>query len=268
MRLILLAFLAFISTSISAQQGWEAGGMAGIAHYRGDINTSSFLNKPGVSISALARYNFNNRICLKIAGTYGRTGADDANSSNDYEKTRNLSFRTDIFDGSAQLEFNFMPYVHGSKEEFFSPYLFLGASVFKFDPQAFYDDRWIDLRPLGTEGQFKGEEYFSTAGAMVFGGGFKLSLTYEWSINIEVSARKLFTDYFDDVSTVYPDMEDLESLRGELSVALSDRSVGEQIGDLGRQRGDAENNDMFTFANIGIVYYFGDIRCPEYGSRK
>ena len=268
MRLILLAFLALISMSISAQQGWEAGGMAGITHYRGDINTSSFLNKPGVSISALARYNFNNRICLKVAGTYGRTGADDANSSNEYENTRNLSFRTDIFDGSAQLEFNFMPYVHGSKEEFFSPYLFLGASVFKFDPQAFYDDRWIDLRPLGTEGQFRGEEYFSTAGAMVFGGGFKLSLTYEWSINIEVSARKLFTDYLDDVSTVYPDMEDLESLRGELSVALSDRSVGEQIGSLGRQRGDAENNDMFSFANIGIVYYFGDIRCPEYGSRK
>ncbi len=255
--------------SATAQQGWEAGGMAGITHYQGDINTSSFLNKPGVSISALARYNFNNRICLKIAGTYGRTGADDANSSNEFEKTRNLSFRTDIFDGSAQLEFNFMPYVHGSKEEFFTPYLFLGASVFKFDPQAFYDDRWIDLRPLGTEGQFKGEEYFSTAGAMVFGGGLKLSLTYEWSINIEVSARRLFTDYLDDVSTVYPDMEDLESLRGELSVALSDPSIGDQpLGDFGRQRGDAENNDMFSFANIGIVYYFGDIRCPDYGSRK
>ena len=177
--------------------------------------------------------------------------------------------RTDIFDGSAQLEFNFMPYVHGSKDEFFTPYLFLGFSVYNFEPQAFFDDRYVDLRPLGTEGQFRGEEYFSTSGALVFGGGFKLSLTYEWSINIEVSARRLFTDFFDDVSTVYPDLEDLESLRGELAVSLSDRSIGDaQFGEAGRQRGDAENNDMFTFANVGVVYYFGDIRCPEYGSRK
>ena len=105
MRLILVAFLAFISMSVSAQRGWEVGGMLGIAHYRGDINTSSFINQPGLSVSAVARYNFNERICLKFAGTYGRTGADDANSSNDFERTRNLSFRTDIFDGAAQLEF-------------------------------------------------------------------------------------------------------------------------------------------------------------------
>lgn len=253
--------------SATAQQGWEAGGMLGITHYRGDINTSSFLNKPGVSISALARYNFNNRISLKFAGTYGRIGADDADSTNEFEQTRNLSFRSDIFDGTAQLEFNFLPYIHGSKEEFFSPYLFLGFSVFKFEPQAFYDDRWIDLRPLGTEGQFKGEEYFSTAGALVFGGGFKWSLTYEWSINIEVSAHRLFMDYLDDVSTEYPDLEDLEALRGDLAVTLSDRSL-DQIGDLGRQRGDAQNNDMFTFANVGVLYYFGDIRCPTIGSFK
>ena len=37
-----------------------------------------------------------------------------------------------------------------------------------------------------------------------------MSFSYEWSFEFEISARKLFTDYLDDVSTAYPDIDDLE----------------------------------------------------------
>lgn len=249
-----------------AQRGFEAGGWIGVSHYFGDLNTNFYLSDPGLAMGAIGRYNFNDRLCIKLSANYGTIQADDVNSENSFEKARNLSFRSRVFDGTFQFEFNFLPYNHGSKDEFYTPYLFAGFSVLHYNPKANINDEWVELRDLGTEGQFKGEEYFSIGGAWAYGIGFKMDLSYEWSINVELSAHKLFNDYIDDVSTVYPDFDDLESLRGPLAVQLSDRSGerGEPIGDFGRQRGNGRENDMYTMLGIGLVYYFGDIRCPEY----
>jgi hypothetical protein len=251
--------------SATAQQGWELGGWLGGAHYFGDLNTRFQLKKPGYAGGIVGRYNFNERICFKMSGNYGLVSADDALSDNPYEFQRNLSFKSNIFDFTGDLEFNFLPYIHGSRDQFYTPYLFAGFSVFNFDPKALYNDEWIPLRPLGTEGQFRGEEYYGTVGALAFGGGMKIDLSYRWSLNFEITVRKTFTDYLDDVSTVYPDMSDLESLRGATAVALSDRGApidGVPFGLPGLQRGNSQDKDYYVMAGISLVYYFGDIRCP------
>ncbi len=267
-KLLLAAFLGCFSFAIQAQMGWELGGYGGVSYYFGDLNSSYSIATPGPAAGVAARWNFNERTCLKFSGNFGSISADDANSSNSFEQARNLHFRSLVFDGTAQFEFNFLPYIHGSKEEFYTPYLFAGFSVFNFNPQAEYNGDWVDLRPLGTEGQFRGEEYFTTQAAFAVGGGFKIDLSYRWSINAEISARRLFTDYVDDVSGNYPDMDDLEALNGQIAVDLSDRSiVGEnevKIGQTGRQRGSDNKNDIVIFAGVGLMYYFGDIRCPTY----
>lgn len=275
-KLLLAAILACFTLATQAQMGWELGGWGGVSYYFGDLNTSYSLSTPGPAAGAAARWNFNNRVCLKFSGNIGYVSADDANSSNSFEQARNLHFRSLIFDGTGQFEFNFLPYNHGSRDEFYTPYLFAGFSVFNFNPQAEYQGEWVDLRPLGTEGQFRGEEYFTTVGAFAIGGGFKIDLSYRWSINAEISARRLFTDFVDDVSGTYPDMDDLEALNGQIAVDLSDRSiVGANeipIGQTGRQRGSDNGNDIVIFAGVGLMYYFGDIRCPTYsrpgGKRK
>ncbi len=266
MKNILFASLLFVflfANNSTAQQGWEAGGWLGMTHYFGDLNTSYALSDPGLAAGVVARYNFNNRICLKMSGNFGVISADDANSPNAFESERNLSFRSQVLDGTAQLEFNFLPYTHGSKDEWYTPYLLAGFSVYNFNPTTKYNDEWVELRPLGTEGQFKGEEYSSTAGALAFGGGLKLDFSYEWSLNIEISGRKLYTDYIDDVSGLYPDLDDLENLRGQVAVDLADRSLN-NIGETGRQRGNAKDNDTYIYIGAGIVYYFGDIQCPPF----
>lgn len=260
-----------LSLALTAQEGWELGGNIGVGHYFGDLNTDFSLNDPGISIGAVARYNFNNRVSISLSANYVRLSGDDADSENSFERTRNLNFRSNTFDGTARIEFNFLPYTHGSKDEYYTPYLFGGLSVVYFNPEGFLNDEWHELRPLGTEGQFLGEEYYSVAAAVTYGIGLKFDLSYEWSLNFELSGRYLFTDYFDDVSTTYPDFDDLESLRGAqgpLAVALSDPSIpidGEQkIGQPGRQRGNAGDNDMYAIFRVGIMYYFGDIKCPPY----
>ncbi|MEN0006779.1 MAG: DUF6089 family protein [Bacteroidota bacterium] len=275
LRTSLLSSILILVFSIHsyAQDGWEAGFMVGATHYFGDLNTSYRVDRPGLAGGVMARYNFNERLSAKFSANYGSVSADDADSDNAFEQARNLSFESILIDGTAQFEFNFLPYVHGSKDEFFTPYLFAGLTAVYFNPTAELNGETFELRELGTEGQFKGEEYYTVQGGFAYGGGIKLDINYEWSINVEIGARYLFTDYLDDVSTVYPDMDDLLRLRGPEAVALSDRSLSSsgvdlgQIGETGSQRGSGNSNDSYIMVGIGIAYYFGDLKCPEYGRR-
>jgi len=259
------------------QEGWEAGGWLGIANYFGDLNTNFRFDDVGAAGGVAARYNFNGRIALKFGLNYGKVQADDANSDNVFEKARNLSFKSNLIDVGAQLEFNFLPYNHGSKDEGWTPYLLAGFGVTRFDPKAKIDGEWHSLRDLGTEGQFKGDEYSKVSPSFIYGVGFKIDLSYEWSINLEFSARQLFSDHLDDVSTVYADVRDIRNLRGDLAARLSDRSpelfqedpnffaqnnLEFPIGEPGRQRGNSKNNDSYVLFGIGLMYYFGDLKCP------
>ncbi|MCB9082638.1 MAG: hypothetical protein H6555_13115 [Lewinellaceae bacterium] len=273
-RLGALVWILLIgSCPLWGQRGWELGGWLGASHYFGDLNTSYSLRSPHLAGGVVARFNFNNRVCVKFSGNYGEVSADDALSNNVYERARNLSFRSSIIDGAAQIEFNFLPYTHGSRDEYFTPYLFGGFSAFAFNPQAQYQGEWVDLRPLGTEGQFRGEEYYTVSGTFVYGIGLKFDVTPRWSVNLEFSARNAFTDHLDDVSTVYADSRDLLRQRGPIAVALADRSLdvpgvdNSQLGRPGSQRGNANNKDHFAFLQAGMVYYFGSLRCPTI-SRK
>jgi hypothetical protein len=193
---------------------------------------------------------------------------DDVNSPNSFEIRRNLSFRTDILDLGAQLEFNFFPYIHGSKEYYFTPYFTGGFNILMYSPKAKLDGTWHNLRPLGTEGQLEGEEYGLISGGFIIGGGFKWDLSEDWSMNIELSARRLLTDYVDDVSRTYPNSSSLRTRRGDIAADLSDRSIGEKIGELGRQRGNSRDNDTYTLFSVGLVYYFGTLPCPDLSNKS
>lgn len=244
-------------------KGWELGGWLGASNYFGDLNTTWRLNRIQFAGGIGGRYNFSDRLSARLGGNYGRISAYDSDSKNIYEQRRNLSFRSLIFDVTAQFEFNFLPYVHGHRDFWYTPYVFLGPSVYYHNPQAELDGTWYNLREFGTEGQFRGEEYNTTQGALAYGLGLKMDLSYRWSINFELSARKLFSDYLDDVSGVYPDFGDLHAQHGDIAVALSDRSSEPKIGEAGRQRGNGKKDDTYAFIGIGLMYYFGDIRCPS-----
>lgn len=259
----LLCAMIVIATQAQAQmRGWETGGWIGVSNYFGDLNTNWRVNRLHLAGGAGARYNFNDRLALRFGVNYGGISGRDADSRNVYEQRRNLSFKSYVADGTLQFEFNFLPYVHGHRELFFTPYLFAGPSIFFFNPKAELDGQWYKLREMGTEGQFRGEEYSTMQGALAYGLGFKIDLSYRWSLNIELSGRKLFTDYLDDVSGAYADIRDIKAQRGETAAMLADRSAEPKIGLPGRQRGNGKKNDMYAMFGVGLMYYFGQIRCP------
>jgi len=266
-------FLLLVLTSVFGQRGWEAGAWSGVSYYLGDLNTNYDLSKPGFGTGLAGRYNFNPRVAFRFGLNYSRISADDQFSDNIYERARNLSFRSDIYDMGGRVEFNFMTFRHGSRDEFFSPYFFTGLGLFRFNPKAYYNEEWVELQPLGTEGQDIDAEYQLTSVNFQYGGGVKISLNYVWSLNLEIAGHSAFTDYLDDVSGTYPDKTYIRRLRGQRAVNLSDRSVAIpgfsdfNVGEAGRQRGDDTNKDSYYHVGIGLMYYFGQLKCPDISRR-
>jgi hypothetical protein len=267
----ILCLLLLATTALQAQyqrnRGYEIGGFLGITNYAGDINQNFSFKSLGGSLAAVGRYNFNGRTSLRFDVGAGRIAGRDSVSENSFQRARNLSFRTDYVDWSFNFEFNFFNLVHGSRDQYFTPYIFGGLAFAYYNPRAQLDGEWYALRDLGTEGQAIGREYSRVTAGMSIGFGFKLDLTEVWSLNAEIAGRFMGTDYLDDVSTVYPDMGTLLARRGEIAVRLSDRSVegGEDvpIGAPGRQRGNSDDKDGYYTMKVGLVYYIGIVPCPS-----
>lgn len=266
-KIFVICISIVFSVSLYAQQGWELGGLVGISNYFGDLNTSNSVKNPGPALRLFARYNFNNRLCLKFAGSFAHVSGDDKNSDNTFELKRNLNFSTNIYEGAAEFEFNFLPYNHGSDYNNFTPYGFLGFVTYKYNPKTEYQGKSYELQPLGTEGQFLGQEYSLLQVGLSYGFGIKFDLNADWSINAEIAARYLFNDYLDDVSTIYPNIKDVRKLHGDIAAALVDRSIelgiDPGIGQKGRQRGNSQDNDSYQMLTVGVAYYFGYVRCPR-----
>ncbi len=80
------------------QQG-EFGISVGAAHYFGDLNTRAKLNRPKPALGVFFRKQFGNYTALRIAAHYARLGYSDVyNTQNDYQRRRNLSFNSNIFE--------------------------------------------------------------------------------------------------------------------------------------------------------------------------
>lgn len=135
MKQILLAILTFIGLNAFGQYH-EIGGMLATSYYIGDINPVSHVPSefnPGGGL--IYRYNFNDRVAFKGNVLYGRVYASDSDSDDPWQQNRNLSFRTDIFEISGQIEINFLTYEIGDERRPSSPYLFAGIGILDLIPR-------------------------------------------------------------------------------------------------------------------------------------
>ena len=261
--LFIVSLLLVMGINLSAQKGWEVGGWLGTSLYYGDLNNKVNFNSPGIAFGALGKWNFNNRIAFRGSLNFGQISANDADSGNNFNRNRNLSFKSNIYDITTGFEFNFLEHIRGSKFETYTPFVFVGLSLFRYNPTAELNGVKYALQELGTEGQDISEEYFLVSGGITLGAGFKYDLSEDVTFAAEFTTRRLFTDYIDDVSTTYPDKARLLGVRGPEAVALSDRSLIEGIGIEGRQRGNSSDNDRYTFLSLSITKYFGRLECPR-----
>lgn len=272
-----IALIFSVSTTGYSQrqaivQEGEFGITAGAAHYFGDLNTRAGVNRPKPAVGVFFRKQFNNYISARVSAHFAQLGYSDIYSDNQFQKRRNLSFNTNIWELAIQGDFNFYQFIAGDYDYRFTPYLTFGVGVFNYDPFAFLNDEKHFLRPLGTEGQGSPlfpdlKPYNSMAGAFPVGMGVKYSINDRINLQFEIAHRFTTTDYLDDVSTTYAGAAAFPPLpNGDPSVAflLQDRSyeTGTPIGVLGQQRGVAKQKDQYVIAEFGITFNLTSYKCP------
>lgn len=276
-----LAILFFTAMSYSAvaqrydyvQKG-EFGITVGAAHYFGDLNTRASINRPKQAVGAYFRKQFGNYIGLRISAHYAQLGYSDTYSKSDYQKTRNLSFNTNLWELALQGDFNFFKFIPNDPAYLFTPYITLGVGVFTYDPYAYLDGKKEFLRPLGTEGQMIGyngrKQYSTMAMCIPLGVGIKYNISEKINFTFEITQRFTNTDYLDDVSRTYIGSNNFPLLpNGQTSTAslLQDRSYeidpANILGVEGRQRGWSKQKDQYIIAEVGLSLNIGTYRCPS-----
>ena len=252
-----------LTTTFAEAQRVHIGLFGGLAAYNGDLTDKIFPKKvTNGAIGVTVNYELKDQIMLRGGLTYAVTGGADRYSDKSDLVARNLSFETSILELSLVGEYYFLNlYDHR-----ISPYVFGGLAVYHFNPYAYNGGNKVYLKPLSTEGQgiagYPGREYSLTQFAMPFGGGVKFAISENLRVGIEVGLRKLFTDYFDDVSTTYADPNDLLAAKGQLAVDMSYRGDELSGGDpvypsKGAIRGGATKKDMYYFSGIHLTYRLG-----------
>ena len=294
--------------------------------YLGDIapkaswgSTKIGFTRPGMSLSY--GYRLGPRYTLQGALSYGRLQSDDfkvgdpTSEESRYRYTRNASFRNDIWELSAIAVIDIIKN-EGSylSRATLVPYVFFGIAGFHHNPQAKAPDNyvldagggstplpeagtWVALQPLGTEGQhatnmvegdanFGNKPYSLWQISIPVGVGLRYRLADALDLSFDFSVRVLFTDYIDDVSKNYVDLDVLDS---DLARAMSDRSrdalsakgetrdisglnthiyTGREGNDYevingygseqeGNFRGSPTYNDMYYIASFKIAYIIG-----------
>ncbi|MCD6068152.1 MAG: hypothetical protein K0S33_2978 [Bacteroidetes bacterium] len=221
------------------------------------------------------RYRLAKNFGWRTDFNYMRLWGKDALTQERFRHNRNLSFRTNIYEISTNLEFvlniskggNMYHIKNTRKRRFKSSnhyiYLFGGIGAFYFNPKAQFGNNWYALQPLSTEGQGLPNgpgKYYRFSISLPFGAGYRYSISREWTIGIEYNFRKTFTDYIDDVHGSYYDPATLYQQKGAVAVALADPSLGlipnatAPNGDgSGAQRGDKQM-DSYLSLEVKIGY--------------
>jgi hypothetical protein len=257
-----LFFFSFNSWSQNENKGTYLGFFVGKMNYQGDLNPNSFtFSHSKLTTAFTIRQSLNRWISLKGGFAIGHIDAADR-YNRDYLKPRNLSFNTTIKEASLSIETSLLDL----STTHFTPYVFGGVSLYHFNPWAYdKDGKKTFLQPLSTEGQGlsqfpKQKPYKLTQLALGFGAGARYEISDNMNIGVEFSQRKTFTDYLDDVSSIYVDRNTLLQAKGAKAVEMAYRGNqlpgGQAYPNHGEQRGTPSEMDWYYFFGINFEIKF------------
>lgn len=297
---IIFLIVCLSVSTVSFGQEWaresslEFGLNFGGSNYNGELVDKFFeSNGTHASFGIFARYNPVQRFTFRLNANYGNISGDDAWYGDDEKRAfRNLHFRSVLWDFSAGMDVNLR--MLGYKQQRGAiPYLTFGFSVFKFNPEAQFtydpnswqavgveqlqnyasleprDGEWVQLQPLGTEGQETTEynelrRYALTQFAIPLGAGVKFKLNKKWTFGLEYRTHITFTDHLDDVSGSYVEPVFLEAQYGPISAAMADQSPTKNPAST--LRGNAGDKDRYNIFGVNLSYrlYTNRVRCFQF----
>lgn len=198
----------------------------------------------------------------RVQLTKGTIAGNDANSNSNFVKSRNLSFKSNIFELSITGSFHPIMLLDLEYLPMISPYLTAGIGIFSFNPTTVYKGETYKLRRMNTEGQNSLEfparkQYNMRAISIPLGGGLKYELSGIYNIRVEALYRLTSGDYLDDVSLTYPKQttfdDPTQRILSHRYLELNPRSKDRK----GTIRGTGKSNDRFFSINVNFGYVIG-----------
>ena len=250
-RIILVLLIPVIINNGLLAQTWYVGFGPGASQYTGDIPDRSAQALFRGTASGGIHYFTGKRFHLSLTGTTTQLRAMDANT--DELKSRGLSFTTWMTEAALMGRFDLISRNNGK----FRAYATAGAAVFYVNPWTFGagGDK-VSLYPLSTGGQGLSQypdvkEHQKINASIPFGGGIDVAFIKRTRLEFDFIVRKTFTDYIDDIGSIYPDRNVLLNARGAAAVAYAWRGTGAYPA-AGSARGDSKNMDMYSSFNVRL----------------
>jgi hypothetical protein len=272
--LLLWLFLPLLTQAQQSlnEQNTEIGIFGGISNYMGDLAPDPVFKESHPSVGLNVKRDINGYFSYSFNLTYGRISGNDSNFTS--LEPRGFKFRSDLYELSGQMEFNFFKFgnshVRGAKR--ITPYLFTGISLFHFDPMAEYLGTWYHLQQENTEGQGFAPgapaPYKLWQLSVPLGGGIKFNLSEQLNLLVLAGYRATFTSYLDDVGGNYVDKLTLINKKGnDVSAYFSDptniATNGTAFNANGLQRGNPDKKDWYMFYGITLSYIIPPPPCPR-----
>ncbi len=278
-RLLQIVLLMLCTSIGPIQSQGDFGIIAGISNYQGDLTSysteSGFKAKIGPVFGIHGGYELSSRFQLRADLFYARLAGDDQLNDKEDTKSRNLNFFSPIIQFAGGCDWNIFGFSQKDGKTF-TPYGSVGAGFFYMNPMTTYEGKKVALHPLGTEGQYLSDypdqkPYSLFQPSLKFGGGLKMLTVSQVIIALEATMSYAFTDYIDDVSTIYITYPELFEKAGPLTAALANRK-GEYFNSepvivpTGSLRANPKLNDYFGTITIRVSIPF-DTRSPKFKVR-
>ena len=257
-----LAIFAQVHAQFDDPKTLEIGPHVGLSYYMGDLNPTLPFAQAQLQYGGVVRFNYNNRWTFRFDYSRALVTADDEVIK--WRPERGLNFTSRINDFSMVAEFNFLEYYTGNPKKNMSPYIFGGISVFQYTAFANVNGTLVDLSDHATEGPVDPNAKWydkmfgktSPIGVSIpFGMGVKLALSRHVAATVEWRMQKTFTDYLDDVATVYPKPDqhawvELDGVKYDLTDPTGNYN------EAGQQRGNSSFNDWFGMGRVSLTWKF------------
>ena len=219
--ILLTIVLTTLLNPFYSQYNFDVGFNFGGTGYLGDIGGTGevakgflgdiVLKQTNITTGIYGRYKINSKIHINSGINYVKISGDDANSAGPRE-WRNLRFQNQLLELNSCLEYTFLKINDlggtGRYRTSLNLYAFVGASVFYHNPKGADLTKasspikeWESLRPLLTEGQKTPYSPISFSTPFGLGAIIKTATFYKFGIYFRY--MKNYTDYLDDISTVY-----------------------------------------------------------------
>jgi len=251
LRITYVIFIQLLLLSGVGAQTWYVGFGPGASQYVGDIPDRSAQAMFRGTASGGIHYHNGKRFHLSLTGMATQLRAMDANTDN--LKSRGLSFTSWLSEGALMGRYDLISRNNGRLRG----YVTAGAAVFYVNPWTFGagGDK-VSLFPLSTGGQGLSQypdvkDHQKINASIPFGAGFDIAFIKRTRLEFDFLLRKTFTDYIDDIGSIYPDRNVLLNAKGAASVAYAWRGSGSYPA-AGSARGDAENKDWYSSFNVRL----------------